>query len=238
VAVVLHVGGSKLADVKLVLQREPRSGKTWFPYGLISYDEEHVDGAVRELHEESGLILTHDDLTLLSDASVRVALPVGHRLVYIYSASVPVPYVTTHLRTPAQLEHVVTAQSTINADGCYVVPETIDIGGLSLKPVKNGLLPSMKQKRELLYFGYVTHWDTFRRVVFTNQVLCCDDPSIPRQFYMYPRFIAVDYGPVWLLIRGYINHLCGRTRTDLRIGASIPTTKFAGLPVTLTETPR
>jgi hypothetical protein len=27
VVVVLHVGGSKLADTKLVLQREPRSGK-------------------------------------------------------------------------------------------------------------------------------------------------------------------------------------------------------------------
>jgi hypothetical protein len=33
--VVLHVGGSKFADVKLVLQREPRSGKTWFPAGSI-----------------------------------------------------------------------------------------------------------------------------------------------------------------------------------------------------------
>jgi hypothetical protein len=31
VVVVLHVGGSKLADVKLVLPREPRSGKIWLP---------------------------------------------------------------------------------------------------------------------------------------------------------------------------------------------------------------
>jgi hypothetical protein len=30
VVVVLHLGGIKLADVKLVLQREPRYGKTWF----------------------------------------------------------------------------------------------------------------------------------------------------------------------------------------------------------------
>jgi hypothetical protein len=29
VVVVLHVGGTKLSDVKLVLQREPRTGKTW-----------------------------------------------------------------------------------------------------------------------------------------------------------------------------------------------------------------
>jgi 8-oxo-dGTP pyrophosphatase MutT (NUDIX family) len=107
--VVLHVGGTKLADVKLVLQREPRPGKTWFPVGSVTANEEHVDAAVRELHEETGLILTPDDLTLLSDAHVRVALPIG-QLVYVYSAFVPIPYVTTHLRTPAQLEQIVTAQ--------------------------------------------------------------------------------------------------------------------------------
>jgi hypothetical protein len=33
--------------------------------------------AVRECHVETGLILTPDDLTLLSDAPVRVALPIG-----------------------------------------------------------------------------------------------------------------------------------------------------------------
>jgi ADP-ribose pyrophosphatase YjhB (NUDIX family) len=60
-----------------VLQREPRSGKTWFPVGLVTANKEHVDAAVRELHEETSLILTPDDLTLLSDAPVRVALPVG-----------------------------------------------------------------------------------------------------------------------------------------------------------------
>jgi hypothetical protein len=80
-------------------------------------------------------MLTHDDLTLLSDAPVRVALPVGQHLVYVYSAFVPIPYVTTHLCTLAQLEHVVTTQSTINPDGYYVVPETIDIGGMSLRPL-------------------------------------------------------------------------------------------------------
>jgi 8-oxo-dGTP pyrophosphatase MutT (NUDIX family) len=73
VVVVLHVGGTKLSDVKLVLQREPRSIKTWFPAGSVTSNEEHVDAAVRELHEETGLILIPDDLTLLSDAHVRVA---------------------------------------------------------------------------------------------------------------------------------------------------------------------
>jgi hypothetical protein len=44
----------------------------------------------------------------------------------VYSAYVPVPFVTSHLRTRAQLEQAVTAQSTINPDGFYVVPETLD----------------------------------------------------------------------------------------------------------------
>jgi 8-oxo-dGTP pyrophosphatase MutT (NUDIX family) len=86
VGVVLHVGGTKLSDIKLVIQREPRTGKTWFPAGSVTSNEEHVDDAVRELREEIGLILTPDDLTLLSDAHVRVALPVGQQHLYIYSA--------------------------------------------------------------------------------------------------------------------------------------------------------
>ena len=73
VVVVLHVGGTKLSDIRLVLQREPRSGKTWLPAGSFTTNEEPVDAAVRELHEETGLILTPDDLTLLSVAHVRVA---------------------------------------------------------------------------------------------------------------------------------------------------------------------
>jgi ADP-ribose pyrophosphatase YjhB (NUDIX family) len=181
VVVVLHFGGTKLSDVKLVLQREPLTGKAWFPPGSVTTNEEHVDAAVRELHEETGLILTPDDLTLLSDAHVRVALPVGQELVYVYSASVLVSYVTTHLRTPAQLEQVVTAQSTINPDSSYVVPETIDVGGLKLTPAKTELLPAMKHKSELLHFGYVTQWETFRRAVYTSQALFHDDTTIPRQ---------------------------------------------------------
>jgi trehalose-6-phosphatase len=33
VVVVRHVGISKASDIKLVLQRKPRTGKTWFPIG-------------------------------------------------------------------------------------------------------------------------------------------------------------------------------------------------------------
>jgi 8-oxo-dGTP pyrophosphatase MutT (NUDIX family) len=77
VVLVIHVGGTKLLDLKPVLQREPRSGKTWFPVGSILPNEEPVDADVRELHEETGLILTPNDLTLLSDAPVLVTLPQG-----------------------------------------------------------------------------------------------------------------------------------------------------------------
>jgi ADP-ribose pyrophosphatase YjhB (NUDIX family) len=137
-----------------VLQREPRTGKTWFPAGSAAPNEELVDAVVRELHEETGLALTPDDLTLLSDAPFRVALPEGQQMVYIYSAYVLVPFVTSHLRTPAQLEQVVTTQSTINPDGSDVVPETLDIGGLNLTPAKMGLLPVGNTRAS--YFTSVT----------------------------------------------------------------------------------
>jgi ADP-ribose pyrophosphatase YjhB (NUDIX family) len=139
-----------------VLQREPCSSKKWFPSSSVAANEEPIDAAVRELHEETGRILTPDVLTLLSDAPVRVALPVGQQLVHVYTASVPVPDVTTYLCKLAQLEQAVTAQSTINSDDSYVVPETIDIGGLNLTPAKTGLLLAMKHKSELVLFGYVT----------------------------------------------------------------------------------
>jgi ADP-ribose pyrophosphatase YjhB (NUDIX family) len=110
VVVVPHVGGSKASDIKLILQRAPRSGKTWFPACSITPNEAHVDAVGRELHEESGLTVTHDDLTLFSDAPVRVAIHEGHQLVYIYSSSVPISYVTTQVRTHAQLEQAVTTR--------------------------------------------------------------------------------------------------------------------------------
>jgi hypothetical protein len=44
VVVVLHVGGSKASDIKLVLQREPRTGNI-----LILPNVELVDVTVRKL---------------------------------------------------------------------------------------------------------------------------------------------------------------------------------------------
>jgi hypothetical protein len=149
--------------------------------------------------------LIPDDLMLMSDALVRVSLLAGQHLVYVYSSSVHVPYVTSHLRTLAQLEQAVTTQSTINPDGSDVVPETLDIGGVNLTPAETGLLPAMEHKSELLHFGYLTQWETSCRAVYTSHALFHDDTTIPRQCFMYPRFKSVDSGLVWLLIRGYIN---------------------------------
>jgi hypothetical protein len=47
VVVVLPLGGSKAYVTKLVLQLEPRSGRTWFPVGLILPNEALVDVAIR-----------------------------------------------------------------------------------------------------------------------------------------------------------------------------------------------
>jgi hypothetical protein len=96
----------------------------------------------------------------------------------------------------------------------------------------------MKHKSDLLHFGYVTQWKTIRRAIYTSEALFHDDVTIPRQFFMYPRFSSVDSGPFWLLIRGYINQLCGETPTHLRVGMPIPTTNLACLHVTLTKTQR
>jgi 8-oxo-dGTP pyrophosphatase MutT (NUDIX family) len=65
VQVVLLVGGSKAYDIKLVLQREPRTGKTWFLDGSILPNEEHVDAVVRELIEETGPSPIADNFTML-----------------------------------------------------------------------------------------------------------------------------------------------------------------------------
>jgi 8-oxo-dGTP pyrophosphatase MutT (NUDIX family) len=74
VVVVLNVGGSKASNIKLVLQREPRTSKNWFLAGSMFPNEEHFDATVRELREETGLTLTHDDLTILNNNPVRVSL--------------------------------------------------------------------------------------------------------------------------------------------------------------------
>jgi 8-oxo-dGTP pyrophosphatase MutT (NUDIX family) len=59
VVILLAVGGSNASYIKLVLQREPRNGKSWFLANSNLPDEEHVDAIVRELHEETVNPCTH-----------------------------------------------------------------------------------------------------------------------------------------------------------------------------------
>jgi hypothetical protein len=190
------------------------------------------------LNEETSILLTHDDLTLLRNNPVRVSIPEAkHQLVYAISAYAPVPFVPPNIRTTAKLIQVVT-QSTINPDGTYVVSATIDIHGLSLTPTKSGRLHDVIRTFELLHFGYVAQWETYPQAVTTNQLLCHEGTSLPRQFLFYPRFSTIDNCHVWMLIRGHINRLCGETPTDLRMGVPAPTTKFDGLTVTVNKTER
>jgi 8-oxo-dGTP pyrophosphatase MutT (NUDIX family) len=133
VLVVLHVGGSKALDIKLVLQRKPRTSKTWFPSKSSLPNEKPLDAAVRELLEETGHTLTIGDFTLLSGKPVRAPLPTGNfQYFYVFSASIPAPYVTPNMRTHAKVEQPVSPQSANCHDGIYVVPATVDIAGLSL----------------------------------------------------------------------------------------------------------
>jgi hypothetical protein len=61
--------------------------------------------------------------------------------VYVYAASVYVPYVTANMRTPAQ---AVASPSTIHLDGTYVVPATLDIDGLTLRLILDDLRHSLQ----------------------------------------------------------------------------------------------
>jgi 8-oxo-dGTP pyrophosphatase MutT (NUDIX family) len=110
VVVVLYVGGSRAFYIKLILQCEPRTDKTWFPAGSSLPNEEHVDAAVRELLYETGLTLTPGNFTMLSDNPARVSLLEGkHQLVCVFSAYVLVPYLKANLRTIAKVVEDVTA---------------------------------------------------------------------------------------------------------------------------------
>jgi ADP-ribose pyrophosphatase YjhB (NUDIX family) len=92
-------------DIDLVLRREPRTDRTWFFACSILPNEDHVGAAIRQLFEETGLALTVDDVTMLSNKHVRMLLPCGKReLVYVLSAYVLVPYVTTNFRTLAKVD--------------------------------------------------------------------------------------------------------------------------------------
>jgi 8-oxo-dGTP pyrophosphatase MutT (NUDIX family) len=84
-------------DIKLVLQREPRTGKAWFPSGIVLPNEEHVDADVRELFEQTGTTISVDGLNFLGGRVVCMPLfDSKTKHFYVYVAYVHVPYVTTN----------------------------------------------------------------------------------------------------------------------------------------------
>jgi 8-oxo-dGTP pyrophosphatase MutT (NUDIX family) len=130
--VVLLVGGSKVSNIKFILQREPRTCKIWFPAGSILWNEAPVDAAVRELFQETNLTLTVDELTILSDNPDRVPLPASqYQLARVFSAMAPLLYVNAYLRELAKVEQAVIPQLSAHHDRSYVVPTTVDIDGLA-----------------------------------------------------------------------------------------------------------
>jgi hypothetical protein len=144
--------------------------------------------------------------------------------------------VTSNLRTPTKVEQVVTAQSTVHLDGSYVVPTTVDIDGLSLTPFKIGLVIETQCKYDLFHFGYVAQRESFRGDVISRHLFVHEDLSLPEHLFFHTRFTIVNRGPVRMLIKVYINKLCGEKPTPLRMGVPPPTTNFVGLTVTLTKT--
>jgi hypothetical protein len=72
--------------------------------------------------------------------------------------------------------------------------------------------------------------------MLSRQIYIHQNTSLPMQLFFQPRFTAASHGPVWMLIKGYVNKLCGETPTDLRMGIPANVTNFDGYCVTLTET--
>jgi hypothetical protein len=98
-----------------------------------------------------------------------------YQLVYVYSASVHVPYLNANLRTLAEVEHDSIAQSILQPNSSYyVIPETSAIDGLPKAPYVTGAGKETQLKYELLHSGFVAHWQLVRvvnrldRVTYTN----------------------------------------------------------------------
>jgi hypothetical protein len=68
--------------------------------------------------------------------------------------------------------------------------------------------------------------------VISRQLFLHQDTSLPKQLFVVPQFIDAECGPMWMLIKGYINQLCDEMPTDLRMEVPPPTTNVVGLSVT------
>jgi hypothetical protein len=79
---------------------------------------------------------------------------------------------------------------------------------------------------------------SFRAAVTSRQLFLHQDTSLRMRLFFFARVTAGDCGHVWMLIKGYIDKLCGETPSDLRMRLPDSTTNLDGLSVTLTETQR
>jgi hypothetical protein len=120
------------------------------------------------------------------------------------------------------------------------IPATIYTAGLCLTPSKIGLVKEAQSTftLHLLHFDFVAQWEAFRGGVIFRQVFLHEDTSLPMQLFFFARFTIIDFDLVWMLIKGYINTMCGEVPTALRMGVPPPTTSFVGLSGKLTETQR
>jgi hypothetical protein len=78
----------------------------------------------------------------------------------------------------------------------------------------------------------------FRGAVTSRHFFLHEALSSLKQLFFHPRFTFGDCGNVWIVIKAYINKLCGGTPTHLRIRVPGPITNFSGLSVALTKTQR
>jgi hypothetical protein len=124
--------------------------------------------------------------------------------------------VTNNFRTPAKLEQAILSQSVVELDSSYNVPTSIAMDRLALTLSLTGSVKTTWSKYWLLHFGFVAQWHIFWSSVISRQIYFHRETSLPKELLFLPRFNAVDYGPVWMEIWGYINRLCVKTPTDLR----------------------
>jgi hypothetical protein len=70
-------------------------------------------------------------------------------------------------------------------------------------PSKVGLVKETQFTYELLHFGYVGQWESFRGALTSRQLFLHEDTSLPKQLFVFPRFIAIDSGHLWMSIKCY-----------------------------------
>jgi hypothetical protein len=110
-------------------------------------------------------------------------------------------YVIANLRTLTNVEQVVTPSRLLIVMVLTSFQNRLTLRVFRLRRLRLGYFLQYIRKFKLLHFGYVAQWETFRRAVTTNRLLCHDNTSLPRQFLFYYRFSTNGFGHVWMFIR-------------------------------------